>query len=190
MLVLCLLVMSPNILASIVLGNPEGKTVLTFVYDYQCPYCHEQYPFVIDLQERFPDLKIELLPVGIIGSQSLPLAAEAIVSTQTDGLFDHFTNFVMSQPPETLQASTVLQELPIDKKLFLTQLHDHTVAEQIKEGLLALQKYHRNSVPLIIIAQSTHPNNVVVLDGLQQPEELQEAILHVEGDWDDRSAEG
>lgn len=168
-------------MAAIIEGNAKGEITLTFIYDYQCPYCHQQYPLVEDLQDNYPDLKIELMPVGVIGPQSLPLAAEAIVATHTLGLFNTFTALVMSESPQGLSANDILKSLPVEKKHFLSEMHHQSVAEQLTEGLTLMQKYHSNVVPLIIIAKADNPDSAVVLQGLQSRDELNQAIKKVKG---------
>jgi len=188
-LILCLVLVSPCAMAAIIEGNIKGDVTLTFVYDYQCSYCHQQYFLVEELLDNYPNLKIELMPVGIIGLQSLPLAAEAIVSTQTLGLFNTFTALVMGQSPQALNASDILRSLPVEPQHFLSIMHTQAVAEQLTEGLTVMKKYHSNAVPLIIISQRSKPNQVVILQGLQSSEELNQAIVQTQVNGKHREGE-
>lgn len=54
-----------------VLGNPDGDTVLYEFFDYNCGYCRRTYPFLLELTERYPELKVVLVDAPILSEDSI-----------------------------------------------------------------------------------------------------------------------
>ncbi|MCU0830443.1 MAG: DsbA family protein [Rhizobiaceae bacterium] len=56
--------------ASSVLGNPEAKLTLVEFFDYNCGYCRRGHGDIVEVLERFPDVKVVLRQFPILGPQS------------------------------------------------------------------------------------------------------------------------
>jgi protein-disulfide isomerase len=64
-----------------ILGNPNGSTVLFEFFDYNCGYCRNAYPFLIQLTRDYPDLKIVLVEYPILGADSRAASQHALQLT-------------------------------------------------------------------------------------------------------------
>ncbi|MDA7742187.1 DsbA family protein [Francisellaceae bacterium] len=53
-----------------VIGNPKESKTLLFFYDFQCVYCHKEYPFIKQLVQQDKDVKVVFLPLHIFGKAS------------------------------------------------------------------------------------------------------------------------
>lgn len=54
-----------------VLGNPNGKRVLVDFFDYNCGYCKISYPYIENLIKEYPDLRVIIKDLPILGSDSM-----------------------------------------------------------------------------------------------------------------------
>lgn len=73
------------------MGNPKAKHTLLFFFDFQCVYCHKQYPILQQLIQKDHDLKIVFMPLHIFGDASL-YANKAAFFMQSLGKYELFYN--------------------------------------------------------------------------------------------------
>ena len=73
------------------IGNPKAKQTLLFFFDFQCVYCHKQYPILQQLIKKDHDLKIVFMPLHIFGDASA-YANKAAFYMQSIGQIELFYN--------------------------------------------------------------------------------------------------
>lgn len=56
--------------ASSVLGNPNGKVTLVEFYDYNCGFCRRGHEDMVEVLNKFPDVKVVLRQFPILGPES------------------------------------------------------------------------------------------------------------------------
>lgn len=160
---IALLFMQSNAFSAIVLGNPKGKTSLTFVYDYQCIHCHHMYPVIGQIAHSNPKIKIRMQPVAILNKASLIEAAAAIASATSIKGFVDFTSSVMIHPPlSETNAQKWTQMIAQKHPRFFERMKSKAVEEQLQEGLNLLQQNKSRSVPLIIISNDDTKKEIVI----------------------------
>ncbi|WP_455481392.1 DsbA family protein [Bartonella sp. B12(2025)] len=54
-----------------VLGNPNGKKVLVDFFDYNCKYCKMSYSYIENLIKEYPDLRVIIKDLPILGPDSM-----------------------------------------------------------------------------------------------------------------------
>ncbi|MET3559978.1 protein-disulfide isomerase [Bartonella japonica] len=54
-----------------ILGNPNGKKVFVDFFDYNCGYCKLSYPHIESLIKKYPDLRIIIKDLPILGYDSV-----------------------------------------------------------------------------------------------------------------------
>ncbi|NPD15963.1 thioredoxin domain-containing protein [Xinfangfangia sp. D13-10-4-6] len=54
-----------------VLGNPDGDVTIVEYFDYQCPFCREGHPALLDLVRRDGNLRLVMKDFPIFGETSL-----------------------------------------------------------------------------------------------------------------------
>ncbi len=167
--------------AAVVEGNPNGDITLAFVYDYQCGYCHEMYPIVQELVQKFPDLKVRMMPVAVINKTSLYEAAAAIAATNTNQFWD-FSNQVMAQGPLTDDEVTgLLKQLGLNTDAFQKTIHSQAVEVQLAQGQALMTASGHNGTPLFVIYPSAlDPSHSVVVSGAQSLQAMTSAIQAVQ----------
>ena len=142
--------------AAIVIGNPKGKVTLQFIYDYQCPHCHQLYLTIQSILNREKDLNVKCYPVAVINQNSLIEATAAIAATQYPNKFQILTNTLMIHRPLSSKAiMKVLALMGLNTTNFLKSMHSQWVKSQLLEGLTILHHYHVKEVPLLVLYSNT-----------------------------------
>ncbi|ENN93577.1 DsbA family protein [Bartonella bovis] len=54
-----------------VFGNPNGKITLVEFFDYNCNFCKRSYPSMVNLIKEYPDLRIIIKDLPILGPDSI-----------------------------------------------------------------------------------------------------------------------
>ena len=171
--------------AAILVGNPGGSISIDEVYDYQCPVCHENFPILMNLIEQNPNLKVRLLPVGVLSQLSIEEAAAAIVSTTYDDKFNEFNNTAMTVILSQSDFQILLNQMGLETLSFITAMKSEQTAAQIQEGLAELSDYQqvgqKVGVPLFVVYPSGNKSkeSTVVLYGYQSLSVLQRAVDQV-----------
>lgn len=70
--------------ASPVGGNPEGDVTLVEFFDYNCPYCRQVAPTMIEAEAADPQLRIVYKEFPILGPNSVLAAAAALAAHRQD----------------------------------------------------------------------------------------------------------
>ena len=163
--------------AAIVMGNPHGSVTLDFVYDYQCVHCHKVYPEILSLMDEYPDLKVRMLPVAILGHNSLIQASAAITAASHSAQdFEGLTSIWMMQNPANFkQIQTSLVTFGLTSQASQQQMHSDMVKVQLDEGM---QTLGRDGTPVVQIYASNTPEQVTRLVGEQSLSVYQKAINH------------
>lgn len=168
--------------AAVLAGNQNGNITLVFIYDYQCPICHEMYPMIEPLIHKFPNLKVRMMPVAVKNMTSLYEAAAAIAATPLGG-FQTFSDQVMARPPMTNdQVTALLNQLGLNSQEYQNAMHSQMVKQQLLEGQKLMDEKQQTGVPVFVIyptAEGPDGRNAVVVPGRQSFETLASAIQMV-----------
>jgi protein-disulfide isomerase len=70
-------------------GNPDGDITLVEFFDYNCPYCRQMSPLMIQAEADDPQLRIVYKEFPILGPSSL-LAAKAALAAKKQGKYVAF----------------------------------------------------------------------------------------------------
>jgi protein-disulfide isomerase len=66
-----------------VMGNHNADKTLVFIYDFQCIYCHKEWPLIAKLMKENKDFKVVFMPLHVFGPAS-KLAAQAALYANLD----------------------------------------------------------------------------------------------------------
>ncbi|WP_051332507.1 DsbA family protein [Cucumibacter marinus] len=82
----------------VVIGNPDGDVTLVEFFDYNCPYCAESVPDLMQLIDSDPNLRIVLKEFPILSQESLEAARIAFLVADTDVDYFDFHARLFSTP--------------------------------------------------------------------------------------------
>ena len=175
-----LLSLSLSARAEIVSNPPKesgSNVTVEFIYDYQCPYCHEEYPAIHQLAAG--GMTVIWRPVAIIHNpESLEEAAGAITASRTGGTFSIYQSLFMANPK-------IMSENEISENMrsfieaqpdFEKSMHELRVKAELDANLARLHEVGAEGVPVTIVYPTMHPDERIVLQGVQSTRSLEEAI--------------
>ncbi len=167
--------------AAVIEGNPNGAITLAFVYDYQCPICHQMYPMIEQLTQEFPNLTVRMMPVAAKNKTSLYEAAAAIAATHSNQ-FDAFNQQVMSAPPMTdTEVAALLNQMGLNTQPFKEAMHSDEIKQQLLQGQALMDASGHSAVPLFVLYPSAlDPSHSLVMVGYQSLSNMEAAVREVE----------
>ena len=162
--------------AAIVIGNPKGSITLTEVYDYQCGYCRASEVSVEQLINQQDGLRVRLLPVAIINSQSVVQAAYAMSralyhhdfnEVHHDFMFENFSD--MTSIHDYIECRGMSASI-------MREMQSKKVKAEILEGETLMKSLHQHETPLFILQSASGTKSPVVMVGQQNAQTLSMAI--------------
>lgn len=69
---------------SYVAGNPEGDVTVVEFLDYNCPYCKQAHPEVLQLLEADPNVRLVVKEFPILGPESIAASQIAMAALEQD----------------------------------------------------------------------------------------------------------
>ena len=160
---------------AIVVGNSQGSVTLTEVMDYQCDHCHRMQPVIHWLMAHNPSLKVRIIPVAIINKASLIEASSSYVMAKTTRYFLKYHTLLMSRAVTARDVAAILNQWPVNLKMFRSDMHQPWVLKEMESGLALLKQYH-SGTPLIVIYPSNNTKRTTVFRGETDPQTLIHAI--------------
>ncbi len=162
--------------AGIIVGNPNGKITLVEVMDYQCPHCHKAQAAMEQIQDRYPNLQIHIMPVAIVNRLSVVQASLAYALAQS-GEFAKVHNLMLSKKALNVSEVRLLMNHFGFTGRNQVKLHERWIAQSIDEGVALLRKYH-SGTPLFLIYRTSNPQRIRVIRGFSSAKNLMGAIDH------------
>lgn len=101
-----------------VAGNPDGDITLVEFFDYNCPYCRQMTPVVMELVESDPELRVVFRDWPVLGEQSVEASRVALaLKNAAPESFLAFHTEMMSQRGRVdgERALDVADELGVDR---------------------------------------------------------------------------
>ncbi|EJF77922.1 Thiol:disulfide interchange protein DsbA precursor [Candidatus Bartonella washoeensis] len=159
-----------------VLGNPNGKRVLVDFFDYNCRYCKISYSYIENLIKKYPDLRIIIKDLPILGSDSMAAHSVAYVfRKQFPEKYSQFHKALlthMSRANEA-QAIKVAVSLGADEKKLRNAIKNPNLQNSFKENIRIASQLNITGTPSYIVGDK-------VLIGAVSEDILKEAIEDME----------
>lgn len=165
--IVCIFILSCQIKAAIILGNPNGKVTLDFVYDYQCNYCHKMWQEIKKFDDAKSDVKIRLFPIYAINNTSLIQAASLIyLALETDRFYEINDYLLSNKPIDADQFKNLLSRYIKLDDIFMREIRNSRIKTEIDEGITILSKNNTEKVPFVII--TSKEGRSTTLQGYQE----------------------
>ena len=153
-----------------VLGNPKGDVTLVEFFDYNCGYCKQFYPTMMDTVKQDGKIKLVVKEFPILGNSSVAAARAALASRKQN----QYTEFHMAMlSHKGSLTDDAIMKIAADVKLDVKKLQDDMKAPEINEIIM---KNHQlaeqlgiNGTPAMIVGETLVP-------GAIQKDHLQELI--------------
>ena len=153
--------------ASPVGGNPEGDVTLVEFFDYNCPYCRQVGPVMIDVEAADPELRIVYKEFPILGPNSTA-AAKVALATQRQGRYGEFHKELMQVEGVADEAGALklAEELGLDMERLKKDMDAPEIQAAIDRNLALAKALRITGTPSFIIGDQLMPG-ATDLDTLQ-----------------------
>lgn len=170
------LLFSAKALAAIVVGNPNGTVTLTEVFDYQCEFCRRQAGIISQLFNENTNLKIRLIPIGVINPTSVVQATALYALAKQHQWVWQIHQAFFSHRWTTNTVYRFLAHLPqVNFTHLIRVMHQPWIAKQLTSGMQLLEHF-KTGTPLILVNPTCRPHQVFVFRGLASKMQLARAI--------------
>ena len=135
-------------------GNPLGDVTMVEFFDYNCPYCRQVAPAMIDAESGDPNLKIVYKEFPILGPNSVFVAKAALAAARQD-LYPEFHKAMMliSEPADESQVEIVAEQIGLDMQQLRTDMQDPAIEGEIQRNFGLAQALRINGTPGFVIGQ-------------------------------------
>lgn len=153
-----------------VLGNPKGDVTLVEFFDYNCGYCKQLYPTLMDTVKEDGKIKLVVKEFPILGNPSV-IAARAALAARNQKKYAELHMAMLSHRGSL--SEEVIMKLAADVKLDVKKLQADMKAPEINEILTKnhalAQELGIEGTPAIVIGETLVP-------GALQKDHLKELI--------------
>ncbi|MGE3476700.1 MAG: DsbA family protein [Rhodospirillaceae bacterium] len=153
-----------------VIGNPKGDVTVVEFFDYNCGYCKQVYPTVMETLKEDGKIKLVLKEFPILGPGSV-VASQAALAARKQNKYQDFHMAMLSHRGQLNEDS--IMKIAADVKLDVKKLREDMKAPEITE---ILKKNHQlaqdlgiEGTPAIVVGETLVP-------GALQKDHLKELI--------------
>jgi len=135
-------------------GNPQGDVTLVEFFDYNCPYCRQVAPLMVDAEANDDKLRVVYKEFPILGPNSI-FAAKAALAVQRQGKYPEFHKAMMQVQGQSDEASViaVATELGLDIAKLRQDMEDAAIAAEIDRNLALARALRINGTPGFVIGE-------------------------------------
>jgi protein-disulfide isomerase len=153
-----------------VLGNPKGDVTLVEFFDYNCGYCKQVFPTLMETVKEDGKVKLVVKEFPILGNPSV-VASRAALASRKQNKYNEFHTAMLSHRGSLTEES--IMKIAADVKLDVKKLQADMKAPEINE---ILTKNHQlaqalgiEGTPAIVVGETLVP-------GALQKDHLKELI--------------
>ncbi|KEC55046.1 DsbA family protein [Bartonella koehlerae] len=159
-----------------VLGNPNGKRVLVDFFDYNCGYCKISYSYIENLMKEYPDLRVIMKDLPILGSDSMAAHIVAYAfRKQFPEKYPQFYKELLAHRSRAneIRAIKIAVSLGADEKKLRNAIKDPNLQNAFKKNIQIASTLNITGTPSYIIGDK-------LLIGAMSEEILKEAIENMQ----------
>lgn len=138
-------------------GLAAGPVIVMF-YDYQCPYCKAEDTVLATLRQRYPDLRIILKPIAILGPLS-DYTSHLSQAAMLQGKFKPFHAALLADrsPEGKLTEARVIeiaQSVGLDTKKLVNDAKNPVIDRKLDDNLALAKKLGIQGTPGLVVSVS------------------------------------
>jgi protein-disulfide isomerase len=157
--------------ASPVGGNPEGDVTLVEFFDYNCPYCRQMEPILLEAESADPALRIAYKEFPILGPNSV-FAAKAALAAHLQGQYVAFHRSLM-QTRGRVGEDAVLKaaaDIGLDVERLRTDMEDPAIRTAIDRNLALARALRISGTPGYVVGDQIQigATDLATLQGLMR----------------------
>ncbi|WP_139413259.1 DsbA family protein [Bartonella mastomydis] len=155
-----------------VLGNPNGKKVLVDFFDYNCQHCKSSYSDIEDLIRKYPDLRVIIKDLPILGPDSMAVHTIAYAFRRNfPEKYPQFHKALLMHQGRVNEAKAIKMAVSLgaDEKKLRNAIKDPNLEKAFRENIHIATQLHITGTPSYIIGNK-------VLIGAASQDVLKQAI--------------
>lgn len=143
-----------------VLGNPNGDVIVVEFFDYNCPYCKQVAPDVLELINQDQNIKLVYREWPILGEDSV-FAARAALAARAQGRYEEMHWSLMSLSRATEQSVLkAARELGLDLQKLQNDMMSEDITAHINLSMQLANAIGFSGTPSFVIGDQTVPGAV------------------------------
>lgn len=133
-------------------GNPNGDVSLVEFFDYNCPYCRQVTPIMLEAEAADPQLRVVYKEFPVLGSNST-FAAKAALAVHRQGKYLAFHKEIMLDRGVADEAKVlrIAAKIGVDVERMKSDMNDPAIAVMVERNLALAQALRINGTPSFVI---------------------------------------
>jgi protein-disulfide isomerase len=162
--------------ASPVGGNPNGDVTLVEFFDYNCPYCRQVTPIMLEAETADPQLRVVYKEFPILGPNST-FSAKAALAVHRQGKYLAFHKELMLERGVADEAKVlkIAAKIGVDVDRMKSDMNDLAIEAAIERNLALAQALRVSGTPSFVIGDQ-------ILRGATDLKTLQSLIRQARGE--------
>ena len=140
--------------------NNSNKVIYEFV-DYNCGYCQKLHKVLIELFNKDPDVRVEILQLPVLGKSSIDLS-KMVIASSLSGDFEKVHNYLYSSKRryDNAEVFADLFLMDIDIKLLKENMNSPEVISTLNRHKELSDMFKFNGTPALIIGDQIIPGYI------------------------------
>lgn len=132
--------------------NPNGDVTLVEFFDYNCPYCRQVTPIMLEAEAADPKLRVVYKEFPILGPNST-FSAKAALAVHRQGKYLAFHKELMLERGVADEAKVlkIAAKIGVDVERMKADINDPAIEAMIERNLALAQALRVNATPSFII---------------------------------------
>lgn len=153
------------------IGNPDGDVTIVEFFDYNCSYCRKGFPYLQELVETDPNVKIVFREFPILSEGSV-VAAKASLAALNQGKYTEFHTAMMADDiaAYSIEEPTIMEvaeQIGLDIDQMKADMESDAVLEHIAISQELAKAVEFNGTPAFIIG-TTPVGGLIDLKTMQE----------------------
>ena len=156
-------------------GNPNGNVSIVEFFDYNCPYCRQVTPIVMNAEQADSQLRVVYKEFPILGPNSI-FSAKAALAVHRQGKYLAFHKEMMLEHGVADEAKVlrIAAKIGVDVERMKSEMNDPAIAAMVERNIALAQALRINGTPSFVIGDQ-------VLRGAADLKTLQSLIQKARG---------
>lgn len=135
-------------------GNPQGDVTMVEFFDYNCTYCRQVAPAMVEAEAADPQLRIVYKEFPILGPNSI-IAAKAALAANRQNAYPRFHKAMMqvSGTADEAKVDAIAEEIGLDVEQLRIDMADPAIDLEIERNLALAQVLRINGTPGFVIGE-------------------------------------
>lgn len=133
-------------------GNPDGDATLVEFFDYNCPYCRQVSPVMLEAEAADPQLRVVYKEFPVLGPNST-FAAKAALAAHRQGKYLAFHKALMQGRGVVDEARVlgVAAKVGMDVDRMRSDMNEPAIEAAIEKNLALAQALRINGTPSFVV---------------------------------------